>query len=244
MKMARVSIIAVALCSALLIPQFALAAEKIPDVEDNFVPGGAGIPIPDDAYDGTIASMACDGTDVPDGTVASINVDLGVDHSWVGDLTVKLVPPGGTDADALTLMSMPGLAESGDDGSDCCGDSSNMIATSPVNYADANAFDAEMMGATILGDAFVCQDDAECFFFPNPDTGPGTNLAQFIGQPAGGTWQVCVGDSAGGDTGSIVSSNVDIAVGVPTINRVGLLLLLGLLAGGSLLLMRRKATAS
>lgn len=242
MKMTRFSLVAVALCSALLIPQIALAQEKEDDVEDNFVPSGAGIPIPDDTYDGTIASMACMGTDVPDGTVAAINVDLAVDHTWVGDLTVKVVPPGGTDADVMTLMSMPGLAESGDDGTDCCGDSSNMINTSAVNFADANPVDAEMMGASIDGDMFVCQDDAECSFFPNPDTGPGTNLAQFIGQPAGGTWQVCVGDSASGDTGFIVSSNVDVSLGVPTTNRFGLLLLLGLLAGGSLLVLRRKAT--
>ena len=39
-----------------------------------------------------------------------------------------------------------------------------------------------------------------------------------------------------------IASTVNVTVTVPTTNRVGLLLLLGLLAGGSLLVMRRKAT--
>jgi len=246
MKMARVSFVAVALCGALLIPQFALAQEKVPDAEDNFVPTGSGVAIPDDAYDGTIASMACQTTSVADGTVAAINVDIAVDHTWVGDLTVKVVPPSGMDADALTLTSRPGYDEPADDGEGCCGDSSNLVNTSPLNFDDANALDPETMGATILSDGFICQDDGECFFFVNPGAGPGTNLAQFVGMPAGGDWMLCVGDSALGDTGTIVSSTVDITLGapVPTTNRMGLVLLLGLLAGGSLLVLRRKATAS
>lgn len=243
MKMAPVSIVAVTLCSILLIPQLAPAQEqKDPNEVDPYIPSGVGIPIPDDGYDGTIASMACMSTTVPDGTVAAINVDLGIDHTWIGDLTLKVVPPGGTDADALTLMSRPGFAELADDGDGCCGDSSNMIPTSVVNFEDANPTDAELMGGTIDGTMFVCQDDGECLFFPNPDTGPGTNLAQFIGMPAGGSWQVCAGDSAAGDAGFLASANVDVSLGVPTTNRVGLVLLLALLAGGSLLVLRRKAT--
>ena len=151
----------------MLIPQFALAqAEKDSSKSiDDYVPAGNGIAIPDDGYDGTIASMACLDTVVADGTVAAINVDLAVDHTWIGDLTVKVVPPSGMDADVLTLMSRPDFAEGVDDGSGCCGDSSNMNST-PINFADANTFDAETMGTTIDGAMFVCQDDGECTFSP------------------------------------------------------------------------------
>ena len=239
MKVAPVSIAVVILCSVVLIPQLALAEVKNPDEADSSIPSGAGIPIPDDGYDGTIASMACMTSAGPGGPIEAIDVDLGVDHSWVGDLTVKLVSPSD---EVLTLMSRPGFDEPADDGSGCCGDSSDMINTSPVNFADGNAFDAEAMGATILGTEFVCQDDGECLFFPNPGAGPGTNLAQFIGQSSAGDWQVCVGDSVGADAGNLVSASVNITAGVPTINTIGLVLLVGLLAAGSLFVLRRKAT--
>jgi subtilisin-like proprotein convertase family protein len=236
MKIARISLVAVALCGALLIPQLATAQEKVPDVEDNFVPGGGGIPIPDNGYDGTLGSMACITTTVGAGTVTGVDVDLAVDHTWIGDLTVKVASPMGT---IVTLMSRPGFDDTADDGTGCCGDSSNMVNTSPINYADANTFDAEQMGATIDGASFVCQDDGECDFFPNPGSGPGINLADFNGEAAAGDWQVCVGDSVGADPGTLFVGTANVAVAVPTVGQIGLLLLLILLASGSIFVLRR-----
>lgn len=236
MKMARISLFAVALCGVLLIPQLAVAQEKVPDAPDNFVPGGGGIPIPDDGYDGTIGSMGCDTTTVGAGTVTGVDIDLAVDHSWIGDLVVKVQSPTGT---VVTAMSRPGFDEPADDGTGCCGDSSNLINSSPIMYVDGGTFDAETMGAAILGDAFVCQDDGECDFFPNPGTGPGINLADFNGEAAAGDWLVCVGDSAAGDVGSITSGVANVSVAVPTTGQIGLLLLLILLAGGSIFVLRR-----
>ena len=244
MKMAKVSILAVAMCGALLIPQLSLAQEKDPNDNDPYVPSGGGIPIPDDGYDGTLASMACMSTNVAPGTVAGVDIDVTIDQTWVGDLTIKVVPPGGTEADVLTVMSRPGLVDLADDGTGCCGDSSNLSGVAGISFADGNPSDAEQMGATIDSAQFVCTDDGECTFFANPDSGPGTDFSQFIGQPAGGDWQVCVGDSAGGDAGNLMSASVNVTVGVPTTNKAGLALLLALLAGGSLLVMRRKANVS
>lgn len=226
----------VAICGSLLMPNLGFAQQK-GEEDDPFVPSGGGVAIPDNAYDGTIGSMACVTTTVPAGPVAAIDVDITLEHTWVGDLTIKLVSPS---LEELTLMSRPGYAEAADDGSGCCGDSSNLIQTSPLNFADGNPYDAETMGATIPSGDFVCQDDGECDFFANPDTGPGTNFAQFIGQPGGGDWQICVGDGAGGDTGSIIAATANVTTGVPTVNTVGLVALLALLAGGSLFVMRRK----
>jgi hypothetical protein len=192
--------------------------------------------IPDDAYDGTLASMACMTTAVGAGTVTGVDVDLAVDHTWIGDLTVKVASPTGT---VVTLTSRPGFDEGVDDGSGCCGDSSNMINTSPINYVDGGTFDPELMGGAIDGAQFVCQDDGECSFFPNPDSGPGVALADFNGEAAEGDWQVCVGDSAAGDAGELFSATANVAVAVPTVGQIGLLLLLILLASGSIFVLRR-----
>jgi uncharacterized repeat protein (TIGR01451 family) len=161
------------------------------------------VPVPDNLYDGTLASMAC--LDVPGSnvTITDLDVQLNLAHTWVGDLAIKLVSPS---AEILTLMSRPGLAEPADDGTDCCGDSSNLLTTSPIMFDDAAAISAEDMGTTLGTDGVICQDDGECTFAPAPDTGPGTNLAQFNTQNGAGTWQVCVGDSGGGDTGDLDSA--------------------------------------
>lgn len=164
------------------------------------------VAIPDDTYDGSLGSMAC--LDVPGSnvTITDLNVVVGVSHTWAGDLTIKLVSP---TTEILTLMSRPGLAETADDGNDCCGDSSNLDFNSPVTFDDAGAVSAEDMGASLgSSDDVICQDDGVCTFFPFPDTGPGTNLAQFNGQNGSGTWQVCVGDSAGGDTGDLETATI------------------------------------
>jgi len=236
MKMSHISLVAVILCGVLLIPQLAAAQVKDPAEIDSFISPGGGVAIPDDGYDGTLGSMACQSTSAPAGNVTAVDVDLGVDHSWVGDLTVKVVSP---DSSVLTVLARPGLAGGPDDGTGCCGNNADIINTSPINFDDANPTDAETMGSA---GSFVCQDDGECTFFPNPDGAPGTDFSQFLGASTGGDWQVCVGDSAAGDAGFLIASTVNVTVTVPTTNRVGLLLLLGLLAGGSLLVMRRKAT--
>ena len=198
--------------------------------------------ITDDAYDGSIASMTCltvPGTEL---IIDDVNVNLGVDHTWIGDLTIKVVSPTGT---ISTLQSRTGFAETGDDGTGCCGDSSDIATAFPVTYDDASTNDAELMGSTILGGDVVCQADGICDYFPNPDTGPGVNLADFNGEDGTGDWMVCVGDSALGDVGQICSAEVLIeGTGVPTVPWQGLLLLIAFLSVVSLAVMRRKAHSS
>jgi len=52
------------------------------------------------------------------GTATDISVDVTINHTWIGDLVLKLVSP---DGDTLTLMSRAGYAETVDDGTGCCG---------------------------------------------------------------------------------------------------------------------------
>jgi cysteine-rich repeat protein len=69
--------------------------------------------IPDDKYTGPGVDplkVACvDLMVAKAGTVATAQVTVGLDHTWIGDLVIKLISPG--NAKVLTLMSRPGLAE-------------------------------------------------------------------------------------------------------------------------------------
>src|SRR5690606_24946116 len=155
------------------------------------------VPVPDDGYDGTTGSMACTDIDTssidPSATVTGVTVDTKITHTWIGDVTTKLVSPDGS---VLTLLSRPGFVEPADDGQGCCGDSSEMAATSPLTFDDASANDAESMGAGLPGSTdVVCQDDGICDFFPNPGAAatPPASFADLAGETASGTWTLCVG---------------------------------------------------
>ncbi len=219
-----------------------------------YTPDGTCTAIPDDAYDGSLASMACLTVPGVDLLVTDVNVDLSLNHTWIGDLTIKVVSPQGT---VVTLQSRADFAEPADDGTGCCGDSSDLIETSPFTFDDDATDSAEAMGTTIGGTEFACQDDAICDYFPFPDTGPGVNLADFNDERGNGDWLVCVGDSATGDTGDVClaaltldgipggcrsTSNGELSCidPIPSLSPSGLALLFLILAGaGCWMLFRR-----
>lgn len=196
--------------------------------------------IPDDAYDGTVASMACITIAGPAGEILDMSASVSMEHTWVGDLTYKIVAPDNT---VLTLMSLPGLAETGDDGSDCCGDSSNLQISDTLTFVNGGATSAEDMGSTISGAQFACGDDGLCEYAPAPDTGPGTDFSDFIGMEASGTWQFCVGDSAAGDTGNLCGASINFVTPppvIPTTNFYGLVMLLLATLAASFVIFRKK----
>jgi len=174
---------------------------------------GLALAIPDNVYDGTLGSMACVSFAVPStgtDTVGAAEVQIAMDHTWIGDLTIKVVSPANT---VTTILSRPGYAETVDDGTGCCGDSSNLVVGSPVTFADSSANDAETMGAGGDTTLNACADDGICDFNPNPGAGPGTNgFADFNSESTIGTWQVCFGDSVGGDTGTVDSVTLSLLV--------------------------------
>ena len=244
------SALCVAACLALVLPSF-VAAQTITNPDKgapspDFTHNPDFIVPPDDGYDGTIGSMACLTVPGQAGTVEDVNVEITMSHTWVGDLTYKVVSPAGT---ITTLMSRPGYAELADDGDGCCGPNSDLVTTSPITFDDTAA-----SGVTgeLLGDPsgiVVCQDDGICDFIPAPDTGPGVSLADFNGEDGDGDWMVCVGDSALGDTGDFESAAVIITaaapsvIEVPTVNGIGLFALMALLALGSVVFLRRRSAS-
>jgi subtilisin-like proprotein convertase family protein len=180
----------------------------------DLLPRGGCTIIPDDGYDGSIASMACITIAGPGGVITDLNAEITMEHTWIGDLTYKVVAPDNT---TLTLMSRPGFAEPADDGSDCCGDSSDLQLADTLTFRDGGATSAELMGSTIIGTQFVCGDDGLCEYAPAPDTGPGTSFADFVGLQAAGNWQVCVGDSGLGDSGNLCSANLNFTIAIGAI---------------------------
>lgn len=175
--------------------------------------------IPEDGYDGSQASMACTvidtGATIPAvATVDSVTFQTKITHTWVGDLTVKLVSPDGS---VLGVFSRPGFDDTDDNGTGASGDSSDVSATSPLAFADAAANDAESMGDSLTGPEVVCQDDGICSYFPNPGSvaTPPANFAGFVGEAASGTWKLCVGDSNPADIGSLEGWSLSIGYSVP-----------------------------
>ncbi len=169
--------------------------------------------IPDNAYNGSLASMVCDVIDassIPAGTtISDVTVETVVAHTWVGDLTFKLQTPDGT---VLALVERPqgdaATNNTGDNGtSSPVGDSSNMSIDFPLSFNDAYTHDPEHMGLGIPTSENVCQHDGRCEFFPNPDQAlvVGNSVANFAalaGENASGDWTLCIGDGAGGDVGT------------------------------------------
>jgi cysteine-rich repeat protein len=174
------------------------------------VPGDCALPvistgndaIPDNTYNGTIGSMVCRSIMVPAArldVVEGLWVSVALTHTWVGDLVIKLVSPIGT---AITLMHRPGNTMTADNGGTGGGNgfNTNLAGSSPVVFAEGVATIAENMGA---GGGVICASDGGCVFAPNAGpAAPGT-LSTLLGQLASGTWQLCVGDDAAQDTGTL-----------------------------------------
>ena len=206
--------------------------------------GGTCQAITDDGYDGTLGSMTCFTVPGADVIITGATVDVGINHTFVGDLTIKVQSPMGT---ISTMMSRPGTTEPDDLGTaPPFGDGSDMVETAPVTFDDGAATSAEDMGAT---EGIVCQDLGICDYFPFPDAGPGAGLSDFNGEMGIGDWMVCVGDSAGFDTGDLCTAAVNLqgpapgpdvnTIDIPTMNTVGLVILFSILAGIGVWRLRR-----
>ena len=177
------------------------------------------VPIPDNAYNGTLGAMACstiNTSSLPASSfVGDAQVQISMSHTFVGDLTIKLISPAGS---VLGLVSRPGVTETADDGNDTAGfgENSNLLAANPLTYTDSAATSAEQMGqvpTNLPTGSTICVDGGTpCSYDPAPGSVAGlTNFAGFDGQNAVGNWQLCVGDSALADTGTFVSWTLTLA---------------------------------
>jgi subtilisin-like proprotein convertase family protein len=140
-------------------------------IPDN-LPAGVNVPLAV-AGVGNLARMvfSIDGTTC-NTTIGSTTV--GLDHTWVGDLVLRLTSPGGT---SVTLMSQPG--GSGNSGNNFC-----------QTVLDDSA-------ATSIQNITVAQNPYTGTFRP------ASPLAAFIGQNADGVWTLNASDRATLDTGGV-----------------------------------------
>lgn len=157
---------------------------------------GLMLAVEDNAYLGTIGTMTCIGLEVPrDGVdgFASASVEVGLDHTFIGDLVIKLASPVGT---LITLVSRPGEAELADDGQDVLGYAANISIDGRITFIEGGMTDAETMGSTLGMTEVVCVDDGLCEYDPNPGAAVPGGLSSLVGENSAGTWRFCVGDAA------------------------------------------------
>ena len=150
----------------------------------------------DDTYDGTLGTMANHTIAIGDtGSVAGLTVEVDMSHTWIGDLVIKLEGPDGT---LVTLLSRPGFAEPADDGTGCCGTSTDIFLSDPITYADGAGTAAEDMPG---GGGTFAPNDA---------------LSTFISDSITGNWTLYVGDAVGSDFGTLdgLTLHIDVRDGV------------------------------
>lgn len=170
---------------------------------------GLGLAVPDNGYNGTLGSMLCNTIAVPSGggdTVVTAVARVAMSHTFVGDLTIKLVSPAST---VITLVSRPGVVETADDGNDAAGfgENSNLPIANVLSYDDTAANPSELMGkipSDLATDDTICVfPGSPCNYAPSSGAAVAGNLGSLAGQNKVGNWQLCIGDSAAQDTGTL-----------------------------------------
>jgi len=205
----------------------ALLAAPAAFADGSYGTSGNAIPIPDDGYDGTLASMASVSVNVSgEAALLDLTVDVGIEHTWAGDLVLRLESPNGTLVD---LMNRPGFDNAGlDDGSGCCGQNLDFILGNTYNFDDAAGGTSEDLspfddGGGILNSFSVAPGVA------GGDASAPASLSTFDGEDANGTWTLYAGDSAGFDTGILDGFTLNVT-SVPAPGALALLGVAGLAA--------------
>ena len=129
------------------------------------------------------------------GLVGSLSLlDLDIEHSWVGDLTVRLIAPSGN---AIMLFDRPGVPASG---FGC--DQSNLL----ISFDDNAALTADDLENTCEGENLAISGVFQAI---DP-------FSTFVGEPAAGTWTLEVTDNANQDGGAIRDWSLDICATFPS----------------------------
>jgi subtilisin-like proprotein convertase family protein len=164
---------------------YTLPVGAVVGAAQNFSYTGAVAAIPDGNATGVNTTVSVSGVSgavqdlnfVITGTASTPSTSTGIDHTWIGDLVVKLTSPSGT---TVTLINSIGSG-------DCA---SNNIFNTTLDDSAANAIAGACPGNTSAG----------------PLTGtfkPENPLSAFNGENPNGTWTLNVSDTTAIDTGSV-----------------------------------------
>ncbi len=165
---------------------------------------GLNLMLKDDMYNGMLDTMVCtdmvitDNPDLP--FVGNVQLTVGMDHTYVGDVTIKVQSPAGT---ILTVLQRPGNSNLPDNGTSCCNDNSDLAKGFPITFKNGGTTDANKMGATLPAAGVICKDDLFCEYNTKHLNGPGVDFNDFLGEAPSGNWKVCVGDSNLKDFGTL-----------------------------------------
>jgi subtilisin-like proprotein convertase family protein len=160
---------------------FAYTGPVVP-IPDND-PAGVDVAIPVTFSAGPIAKLALN----IDGTACSAAVGsttVGVDHTWVGDLTFKLTSPG-TSVRSVTVIDAAGGP----------GNSGNNFCQTILDDAGTSSIQTVPATQAPFGGTFK----------------PASPLSAFTGADANGTWTLHVTDNAFLDTGNVRAFSIDVS---------------------------------
>jgi len=138
-------------------------------------PGGLPVAIPDGQPAGITSTLGAIGNVI----LSDVNVRVKIDHTWVGDLFVKLRSPLGTE---VVLLDRPGYPGSG---FGCGGDDMDVI------FDDA---------AAIVPETWCASDP----WLAGPAR-PFTPLSAFNGESTLGNWVLTVSDNEQADVGALIT---------------------------------------
>lgn len=174
---------------------------------------GAPIAIPDATggcgTDGTPGAQVCVDFSVSGRTlpVTNVSLNLDIDHTWLGDLNVTLLAPGGS-------PSIPIINRIGSTGATSCADGSDFGGA--YTFSDGAAMNP-WTDAVALDDALILPPgDYRTVDAAGNATSINAVFAGLTPAQANGTWQLCVVDTNGGDTGTINSATLGVFPLTPT----------------------------
>lgn len=161
-------------------PAVAITDNAPAGVSVNLVVGGVGTVSDLNFRVDTVGMGVCDGT--------AGDTDCGINHTWVGDLIIKITPPDGSPT--VSIFDRPGVPT---------------VSTVGCNNNNLN-LTLNSDGALPLVENQGNPSSAACntaFLFPTGSFTPNNPLDAFDGENANGTWVINISDNAGADTGSV-----------------------------------------
>jgi len=198
---------------------FAQTAPPAPPAPQGFVSLGGDIPDAEGSCEAPFTNDLVLEFEVRDLQLVSLTASVnpfiiisGFEHTWVGDLTVKLIAPDNTEH---IIFSRVGLTDASS-----LGDSSELSPDPESPYLFEDATDLNFWTAARIIDGTTPIPGGPAVTYPTHAAGSSNilggqtapitsmNMAFENVRNPNGTWKLCFADEAGGDVGSVVQAQL------------------------------------